>query len=44
MSSINYQNLYGCVIKNPQEHSQIGKSYIEIIKIYQIGTKPKILL
>ena len=44
MISINYQNLYGWVIQNPQKHSQIAKSYIKKVKIYQIGTKPKVLL
>ena len=45
MSSINYQNLFGNVIKkNHQEHSQIGKSYIGKIKIYLNDAKPKLLL
>ena len=44
MSSINYQNLFGCVIKkNHQEHSQIGKSYIGKIKIYLNDAKPRIV-
>ena len=44
MSSINYQNLFGCVIKkNHREHSQIGKSYIRTIKIYLNDAKPSIV-
>ena len=43
MSSINYQNLFGCAIKlsgNPQ----IGKSYIGKMKNYLNDATPKILL
>ena len=43
MSSINYQNLFGCVIKNHEEHSKISKSYIGKIKMYLNDAKPKIL-
>ena len=44
MTSINYQNLFRCAIKNHQGHPGIGKSYIEKIKIYLNDAKPKILL
>ena len=44
ISSIDYQNLFGCAKKNHQEHPQIDKSYIGKIKIYLNDAEPKILL
>ena len=44
MSSINWQNLFGCVIeKIHQQHPQIRKSYVGEIKIYLNDTEPKML-
>ena len=45
MNSINYQNLFGCVIKKIyQETPQKGKSYIGKIKMYLNDAKSKTLL
>ena len=45
MSSTNYQNLFGSLLKKiHHKHPQIGKSYIGKIKIYINDAKPKILL